>query len=280
VLDGSAPDLASYYPSTGGAWEPETGWVAFQDALRQHTEAVRVRLHQWPQTNEVGRAAALMGGLLHVEVAHALPVRLLEIGASAGLNLRADHFCYHDQHGHRYGRPDSPVQLPRAWAGRMLPADVPEVVERLGCDVSPVDVSTDEGRLAVLSYVWPDQRERRTRLSHAFDVASHVPADVRRQDARAFVDDLTLVEGTVTVLWHSVMWQYLEAPDQQAITAALQALGQQADTRRALAHLSLEPARRSPGAEREFLVSLRTWPDGRHRILGSAAPHGLPTVWE
>jgi hypothetical protein len=280
VLEGSAPELAPYYPSTGGTWEPGSGWLAFHDALRQHADAVRARLDQSPQTNEVGRAAALMGGLLHVGAARAVPVRLLEIGASAGLNLRADHFCYHDQHGRRYGRPDSPVQLPGAWAGRTLPTGVPEVVERLGCDVAPVDVSTDEGRLAAMSYVWPDHRERWTRLVHAFEVASHVPAGVRRQDARAFVDDLTLVEGTITVLWHSVMWQYLEPADQQTISAALQALGEQADGHRALAHLSLEPMRRSLGAAHEFLVSLRTWPGGQHRIIGSAAPHGLPTVWE
>ncbi len=280
VLGGAAPELAPYYPSAGGAWESDAGWVAFQQVLREHADAVRSRLGQAPQTNEVGRAAALMGGLQHVVADARLPVRLVEIGASGGLNLRADRFCYLDDHGRTHGRRDSPVRLAGAWAGRPVPADVPEVVERLGADTSPVDVHTEDGRLTLMSYVWPDQRDRWTRLLAAFVVADETPARVRRQDARALVEDLRLADGTVTVLWHSVMWQYLDPPDQQAVAARIEELGAQADRRRAFAHLLLEPGRRTPESEREFLVVLRAWPGGTRRILGAAAPHGLPTVWE
>ena len=52
------------------------------------------------------------------------------------------------------------------------------------------------------------------------------------------------------------------------------------ETRGRLAHLRLEPQRREPGAEPEFLVRLQTWPGGQDRILGVAHPHGIPTTWE
>jgi hypothetical protein len=154
------------------------------------------------------------------------------------------------------------------------------VTDRLGSDIAPVDPTTEEGRLTLLSYVWPDQVARCARLRDALDVAAAVPAQVREQGARAFVDDLDLAEGCSTVLWHSVMWQYLDRDDQHAVGARIGALGAQATADRGFAHLFLEPTRRSPEEELEFLVVLRVWPGGERRVLGVAAPHGLPTTWE
>lgn len=281
VLDGTAAELAEYYPTAGGRWRAEPGWEAFTATLERHIDAVRSRLDQAPQTNEVGRAAALMGGLLHLVDERGLPVRLFEMGASAGLNLRADHYCYVDEHEHTYGRPDSPLRLRGAWRGRQLPSARVDVVERRGCDVAPLDATTRAGRLTLQSYVWPDQRARWLRLQEALLVAAAVPAGVCRQRAAAFVGGLELADDTTTVLWHSVMWQYLDAAEQQAVTEGVDALADQASARRGFAHLTLEPVRRRPGEEEhEFLVVLRTWPGGGRRVLGSAAPHGVPTVWE
>lgn len=279
VLDGSAPALARFYPNVGGRWLADAGWAAFAQTVRGHLGAVRARLDTAPQTNEVGRAAALMGGLKHVVSEHRLPVRLREIGASGGLNLRADHFCYLDQDGNRHGRADSAVRLDGAWCGSRVPEADVLVVDRLGSDVSPADISSAEGRRTLQCYVWPDQTPRWQRLQNALRVAAEVPAEVRRQDARGFVTDLDLVDGATTVLWHSVMWQYLTEADQRAVGARLEQLGAQATPRRPFAHLSLEPARRAPLAQHEFLVALRTWPGGGRRLLGRSAPHGLPTVW-
>ncbi|MGH3315615.1 MAG: DUF2332 domain-containing protein [Nocardioidaceae bacterium] len=289
VLDGSAPDLARYYPSVGGAWRPDAGWRAFGATLREHQNAVRARLHQAPQTNDVGRSAALMGGLLHLVAAHPLPVRLHEIGASGGLNLLPDRYCYLYGPHVAYGPRDSPVRLAGAWTGRRPPDVDVEVVSRLGCDLAPADVATPEGRLTLTSYVWPDQVERIDRLRAALRVAQVWPVEVRRQDAVTFVDRLDLVDDTVTVLWHSLLWQYLPEPQQREVAARIEQLGAQATDRRVFAHLMFEPQRRSadsqdapdsPDSPVEFLVVLRVWPGGERRVLAEAAPHGIPTVWE
>ena len=65
----------------------------------------RGALDQPPQTNEVGRSAALLGGLLVLVDRFQLPVRLFEIGCSAGLNLRADHYRYRHPGGESSGTP-------------------------------------------------------------------------------------------------------------------------------------------------------------------------------
>jgi hypothetical protein len=279
VLERRAGALAASYPSVGGTWDLRTGWVAFRDLLADRPEEVRAWLDRPPQTNEVGRATALYGGLLHLP--RDLPVRVAEIGSSAGLNLRADRFAHVDDTGRRFGPDDAEVVLEPAWRGRALdPWPGLEVVERLGSDLHPVDPTTTEGRLVLTAYVWPDQVARLERLRAAFRTAARFPVEVRRQDARSFVEALDLVDGTTTVLWHSVMWQYLPAADQDAILSRLDDLGAQATDRRRLAHLRAEPARRTPGTEHEFLVRLRVWPGGRERLLGVTEPHGLPTTWE
>lgn len=283
VLDGSAPRLAAFYPSVGGSWDPEAGPAAVVAELARQPERVREWLDRAPQTNEVGRAAALYGALLQLPEQVRLPVRLVEIGASGGLNLLADRFCYVDPSGATYGPADSPVRLEPAWSAGagLLPWPGLEVVERLGCDVAPIDPTTDQGRLALTAYVWPDQGARLTRLRGALDLAREVdPPPVVPVPAAALLDSVDLAEGTLTVVWHSIMWQYLPAAEQARATARLEQLGARADEQAPLAHIALEPRRRSAGAAHEFLVTARLWPEGREQLLGTGAAHGIPVTWE
>jgi hypothetical protein len=281
VLQGRAPALARHYPSVGGDGDAGRAWAAFRDLLTGERDELRSLLDQPPQTNEVGRSAALLGGLQHVLAWRDAPVRLAEMGASGGLNLRSDRYRVDLGGGRGVGPVDSPVQLRDAWTGTLPPLGGRlEVVERLGCDTAPVDPTTAEGRLRLMSYVWPDQLERLERLRGALAVAAEVPAAVTTEAAGSFVRRLGLVEGTTTVLWHSVMWQYLDGDEQAEVGAAVEDLGARADDRAGFAHLFLEPRRRAAGSEHEFLVGLRCWPGGEDRVLATAHPHGIPTAWE
>jgi hypothetical protein len=206
---------------------------------------------------------------------------VVEIGASAGLNLRADRFRVDLADGRSVGPAASAVVLRDPWQGPLPPLRGRlEVVERLGCDQAPLDPTTVEGRLRLTSYVWPDQPERLQRLRGALQVASEVPATVEAVGAADFLDRLGLRDGATTVVWHSVMWQYLDPDEQARAEQRLAELGSQATDRAGFARLLLEPRRRTPDAAHEFLITLQSWPGGEERLLGSAAPHGIPTTWE
>ena len=279
VLERLSGELAVFYPSVGGTWESGPGWRAFRELVGAQPEAVREWLDRAPQTNEVGRAAALYGGLLHLH--RGLPLRLCEIGSSAGLNLRADRYGYLDQHRGLFGDTSSSLVFDGAWTGRRMdPWPTMQVVERVGSDLLPVDVGSTQGRLLLTAYVWSDQRGRLERLRAAFRVTEHQPAEVRRADARTFVDELGLREGTTTVLFHSVMWQYMSRADQEHLRARLEELGRSTTATRRLAHLRVEPERRCAGGDHEFLVSLTSWPGGERHVLGVVHPHGVPVRWE
>jgi hypothetical protein len=274
VLDGRAPALAAHYPSAGGAEGPELA-ATFLATLEEHEAEIERLLEDGVQTNEVGRSAALVGGYAAVTHRTALPLRVLEVGASAGLNLRWDHFAYDTGHGVS-GDPDSPVRFAGVWVGD--PPDLPprfEVAERAGCDRNPLDATTADGRLTLMSYLWPDQVERFARLDAAIDVARRVPAAIDRADADAWLEDrLTLpLPGVATVVVHSIVIQYLAKEARARLRGVIEAAGKRASGASPLAWLRMEPA----GERAE--VRLTTWPGGEERVLGTAGYHGHPIWW-
>lgn len=276
VLEGRAPGLAAHYPTAGGTKDPLQAWPAFRDALAEHAREIRAGLADPPQTNEVGRAAPLVGGLLAVAAATGLPVRLLEVGASAGLNLRADHFrLLHE--GGAYG-PESPVVLADAWRG-LPPVDAPLVVaERRGCDPNPLDAASPDAQRRLLSYVWPDQTARVGRLRAAFEVAARVPATVVRAGAAEFLDGLAPQPGTATVVWHSTMRAYLSEDEAARVDRHIANAGAAATEDAPVAHLSFE-GRDASRLNAVQVVALRLWPGGQRTILGEGPSHGLPVTW-
>jgi hypothetical protein len=278
VLDGRAAELRRWYPSTGGTWHADDAWPEIVRTATGHADTLRAALEQPPQTNEVGRSAVLIGGLLCINRGFDLPIRLFEIGSSAGLNLRPDHYHYR-YNGGAWGPVDSRVTIDDAWHGRPPPGGPLRIIERTGYDIAPIDVTGADGEMTVLSYVWPDQDARLDRLRGAIAVARGVPARLDRKPAGAAVAGLSLSEGALTVLWHSITWQYLSDDERAAVRTGVDALGAQADASSPFAHLTLEPARDGPGKPIRFLVRARTWPGGELAVLGECHPHGPPVNW-
>jgi hypothetical protein len=278
ALSGRAPDLAAWYPSAGGSLDPGEGspqaWAALRQTLADQRESIRRWLDRPPQTNEVGRSAALLGGLLSLTARHYLPVRLVEVGASAGLNLRADYYRVEGDVA-SYGDPSSPVVLGHAWQGYAPPAGHIEIVERIGADLAPIDPVSAAGRLTLTAYVWPDQADRLARLRGALDVAARVPAELRAESATETVDRTGLASGTWTVLWHSIFRQYLDQAQRAELADGIARIGAAATMDSRFAYLYLEQSR-TGGCK----VVLTTWPGGVRQELGTGSPHGIPVRWD
>lgn len=277
VLTDRVPELAAYYPSVGGTAPSEEAWPAFRDVLVRHADELATLVAQPVQTNEPGRSAVLMGVLLTVAHRTGLPVRLLEVGASGGLNLRGDRFAYRVGDA-TLGDPAAPLVLDQPWRGRPpAPLDTGvRVVERRGCDPYPVDAGTAEGRLRLLSLVWPVP-ERFARIRAALDVAARVPATVDAAPAEDWLPDRLArpAEGAATLVWHSVVRQYVPAPAWARIQETIATAGAAATARAPLAYAAFEPVPRTD----RFEVRLTTWPDGAAALLGTAHPHGPPVHW-
>jgi hypothetical protein len=285
VLTGRAPELARWFPTAGGSFADDEGdraaaAAAFLAACEQHHDELVASLDVGVQTNEMARCAALAVGFTEVLRTTGLPLRLLEVGASAGLNLRWDVWRYESgdtswgdpaaevRFADNYRRPSPDVSAPFG------PGDA--VAERRGCDRSPIDPTTDDGRLLLRSFVWPDQADRHLRLDAALDAAAEVPVVVDRADAATWAADKLAepVPGTATVLFHSIVWSYLPAETKAGVAAAVEAAGAAAPADAPVTWFRMEPPD-DPSDAAE--LRLTTWPGG-DRVIGRTGYHGHP-VW-
>jgi hypothetical protein len=287
VLEGGAPKLARFYPSAGGSVQVGDPWPAFREVLDKHEATIRGGLRRPVQTNEVGRSAALLGGFLLIARETGLPLRLAEIGASAGLNLRWDRYRY-EAGAQAFGDPASPVRFEDPFLHDVPSLDVAvEVVDRRGCDLEPVDPATEGGRLTLVSYVWADQVVRLERLHGALETARDVPATVDRAHAvewtRALLDEPRV--GMATVIFHSVVEMYLPVEERAALREAILRAGRRATPESPLAWLKMEhkagtkPDPSGPVGIGPRNVHLTLWPGGEERAIATAGPHGLPVEW-
>jgi hypothetical protein len=232
-----------------------------------------------PQTNEVGRSFCLAPGFQVIAAETGLPLRLFEIGASAGLNLRFDRYAY-DFAGQAWGEAGSPVLLDNDWRGGPPPLGSVEVVERAGCDQAPVDVSDPAQALRLEAYVWPDQVRRlaRVRGAIAIAIANANPASLVKADAAAWTAaQLAPRPGVASVLYHSVMWQYMPPVTQDAVRTAIEAAGAAATAGSPVAWLRMEPNPQRPQWQMELRLTL--WPGGEDRHLADVHPHGTWVEW-
>jgi hypothetical protein len=268
ALTGEAPRLAAAYERGNVA----AAWEALRETVAANLEELRRGVELPVQTNEVGRCAGLLFGFLAVAEETGLPLRLLEVGASAGLNLRWDRFAYAAE-GFSWGPADSGLRLEFELEGVVpaLPAAV-AIAERRGCDPAPIDAATPEGRLALLSYIWPDQRQRIARMEAASKVAAEVPVAVDREGAATWTER-TLAEpapARATVVYHSIVSQYLSDEERATFFGNIDAAGARATAEAPLAWLRMEP--RDDRAD----LHLTTWPGGEERCLARVGYHGTP----
>ncbi|MBA2773000.1 MAG: DUF2332 domain-containing protein [Nocardioidaceae bacterium] len=276
VLTDRAPDLVPFYPSLGGNEPPAKAWPHVRRVLGEHVQELRRTLDVAPQTNETGRSTALLVGLFDVVRRSGLSkVRLLEPGASAGLNLLVDQFRF-ESPTWAYGPGDSALRLVDAVIGPVTATPF-EIVERRGCDLAPVDATTPEGQLTLRSFVWPFHVERHERLTQALDIARRHPVTVDRAGAGEWLEErlsAPAADDVVTVVWQSITQQYWPLDE----TARVDAVVARAARSQRVARVAMEFHER---ATAELTVDLAAADgsglDGPIR-LGDVGDHGTPVT--
>ncbi|MEM6857587.1 MAG: DUF2332 domain-containing protein [Pseudomonadota bacterium] len=269
-----------------------TGEITDQDAVdaivlaivHQHDAALVPWLDGPPQTNEAGRSASIMGGLLWLGKRVVPRFELFELGASAGVNTMIERYAY-DLGATEVGPKSSPTQMAPEWRGAGAPPpplDDFAILSVKGCDIAPIDLSDPEAALRLKAYVWPDAAARMERIDAAIALASERAPDVIKQDAGDFVAERLAqpqAEGSTRVLFHSIMWQYMPASTQERITTLMEEHGTRATPQRPLAWVSLETDPATFRHELKVRYWADSWGDGETRKLAHAHPHGAWVEW-
>jgi hypothetical protein len=79
-------------------------------------------------------------------------------------------------------------------------------------------------------------------------------------------------DGVATVVFHSIVWQYLDDGERDQVRAAITRAGDRATAESPLAWVRMEP----DGDDAR--VDVNTWP-GDHRLVARAGFHGRPVRW-
>ncbi|EKE45624.1 hypothetical protein OCGS_0241 [Oceaniovalibus guishaninsula JLT2003] len=266
VLAGDA-GLAAVYPphdATDGAL-----WSAVTQAMKDHADALLDWIDSPPQTNEVRRAAALIPALHMIAAAEDRPLALLELGASAGLNLNADRFRL-TTGAVSYGPADSAVVLAPGWTGASpAPADL-HFASREGVDLRPIDPDDPEQRRRLLSYIWADQPDRMARTEAAIALRRASDVVLTAGDAGGWLAErLGCRAGLgVPVVYHTIAWQYFPRATQAACEASMRGHGN-------LWRLAME----ADGGRRGAAITLTRYPEDRSIPLGRVDFHGRWLDW-
>lgn len=277
VLGGAAPDLARHFPTVGG----RPGEHLERDtvvAVETHAGVLDTDLDQQVQTNEVGRSVVHMALCQWLGRSGHTEFDVVEVGSSAGLNLNFSLYGATTPEG-TMGDPTSAVSFGPEWFDVPPPlaprAAVP--VRIVGSDPHPIDATSDDGALRVLSFVWPDQTERFERLQRALRIARTNTPDVRRASAETAVRELLpRVFDRPNLVFHSITWQYLGTNVQREFVEALNRLGSSASRSTPLVWARMEPA----GAVADIRATI--WqgaPEPIEMFLGTIGYHGKGMRW-
>jgi hypothetical protein len=283
LLTGAGDDpLAAYYPSltpNGATVRPaEEAGPALLAFCARHADALSAVIGaRLVQTNQVQRALGLRLGLAAIaqEVGER-PVHLIEVGASAGLNLRFDRYGY-CLGGRRFGDPDSPVQLVAELYGDGELPDLdtlPPLASVRGVDLNPIDVLDPDDRQWLRALVWPENHDQRLLLTAALDLVAGDPPPILRGDAIDVLPGLaaSLPVGAPRVVYHSATRMHVPAERRGAFDASIASLGEHGP----LWWLSVEdapdPDPRADPSRGGASLRLRG-PDGRARDLAIVEGH-------
>ena len=281
LLKGASHPLAAYYASvTDETAHPNDDLVPhFKDFCRQYrpeiVEMLRTRL---VQTNEVNRCVILLPAFDIVARLAGQRLALIEIGASAGLNLLWDRYGYDYGVGGTVGAPnDSLVVATELWGQNVPPSPdpLPEVGFRIGLDLNPVDVQDEDAALWLQALVWPSHFERAERLRRAIHIAQEQPLHLLAGDALTLLPDVLAQtpDDLALCVYHTFVVNQFSQDQRDRLSALLATHAHQ----RTIYRVSIEWLRgHHPQLE---LRVYRGGVEAEHRLLAYCEGHGRWLEW-
>ena len=282
LLQGVEHPLSAFFPSVSRSSNVGGGdaYPYFRSFSLENRERIyHLISSKRVQTNEVQRCACLLPAFeLVARESLGRPLSIVDIGASAGLNLLWDKYGYDYGSGRKYGDVNSPVQIMCSIRGDRkppIPEILPSVESRVGIDLNPIDVSDPEEMLWLRSLLWPEHTKRAELLQQAIGLAKQDPPPVIRGDVfEVLPNALSELPGdSMFCLFHShTVYQF-----SQELRNRLSSQIAELSTKRNLFEISFEWWR----GKDQPLLELSRFHDGRREeeLLAYCSPHGDWLQW-
>ena len=266
------PALSRLYAQRTGDFDAIVG-----DTLATADDFIADWMRDPPQTNEIGRSAAIMAALMVLRGYHDMPCDLRELGTSAGLNLNLTHYAY-DLAGQAVGMTGSPVRIAPRWYGDPPPVRPVEIRSARGVDLRPLDVADATTRTRLLTHIWADEPDRADRLNQALTLAQARPPQVEQGDIATWLPAELAApasDGVCRVILHSMSIQYLNTTDRHVVEQALRAAGSRATAAQPLARIAYEWTE----ARDAVHLTLTAWPVNKTWHLATCHAYGGWIDW-
>ncbi|MCI0439619.1 MAG: DUF2332 domain-containing protein [Chloroflexi bacterium] len=282
LLQGARHPLAAFYTNISGAASApgDDAYPHFRDFCLERADDILALLRtRLVQTNVVERCASLMPAFMRVsDLAGGGPLAMIEVGASAGLNLLWDRYGYDYGEGRRYGDESAPVQVRGNLVGNHRPAmsrSFPAVSYRVGIDLNPIDPANSDDALWLKALVWPENRERFERMERAIAMARADPPKVLEGDALELLPSALAQAPTDSVLcvFHTHTLNQFTPDMQQRFVAILRDAGRN----RVIYWVSSEGIGKNASSLLELVVLEEA--QSKARLLAYAQPHARWLEW-
>ena len=280
LLRGADHPLSAHYPIVSGADRPMQPAVPlFRDFCLEHRDEILALIGaRATQTNVVRRCTCLLPAFSIVSrQAQGAPLALIDLGASAGLNLNFDRYGYRYERAGaealRWGGQDAAVALKAELRGAGTPelAETIPVASRVGVDLNPIDLRNEDQLLWLRALIWPEHVERHQRLIDAAAEFERQPIELLQGDASELLPGL--IEDTphdvALVVYATVALYQFGHEARRSVLRSLRAASHDRD----VWFVTLE------GVEIE--LRLTHFRDGNERseLLARTSPHGWWIDW-
>ncbi len=275
LLRRHSDQLAEYYPTLGGHRTGDAFPFFRIFCLAHWDDICEILSSRRVQTNEVGRCAILLPALALIAKETGQPLALIDVGASAGLNLLLDRYRYAYLPGGGAGELTSPVSIDCEVRGPLpVPRSAPPIFSRLGIDLHPLDPRKPDDAWWLRALIWPEMVGRAERLRRALDLARSSPPDVLSADALEVLPGILSHQppGAAPVVMNSFMANQLTHSERRSLDQILLS----AAVDRPIYRLSIEY---QGGGFPELRLDRYAAGALERQILGACQAHGRWIEW-
>ena len=281
LLNGAEHPLTAHYPIISGAERPmQPAFPLFRDFCLEHRDEILELLGtRATQTNVVRRCTCLLPAFSIVSrEAGGAPLALIDLGASAGLNLNFDRYGYRYQRGGaevlRWGEADARVGLEAELLGVGTPdlARSIDVVRRVGVDTNPIDLRDHDQLTWLRALIWPEHVERHQRLVEAAAELERQPIELLRGDGAELLPRLIadVPSDAALVVYATVALYQFSRDARRKVEAALAAASETRD----LWFVTLD------GVDIELRLSRYRGGSAQSELLARTSAHGWWIDWQ
>lgn len=220
-------DLSNYY-SLAKAIDDDLYPVFKEFALSHRAEVIDLLKTRLVQTNEVNRCTYLYPMFCEIQELAKGPLTVVEIGASAGLNLCCDRYRY-ETADLIYGDPSSSFTLHCEFRspfpyGEIKPA--PVFTRRVAIDINTIDMNQDEDRCWMRALIWPEHLDRRERFDGALSITRKTPIEYVEGNGVDLLNRLLTSESadTAICIFHTHVANQMTADERERLVANIDSL--------------------------------------------------------